>query len=350
IAGELNRAAFESAWRLAFERHPILRASFHWEDLDHPLQVVHQKVPLPLEYYDWRELPPNAQQESLETLLAADCAQGFEIEKSPLTRLYLIQIGAQCHQFVWSYHHLILDGWSKSLLLKEVFSLYDALCHGRAIGLKPSTPYRNYITWIKEQDMAAAEAFLPENLKGFTTPTPLTIRGAERSAQNSAYAIREAQIPDDVTTSLLAFGRQQGLTLNTLVQGAWGVLLSRYSGEDDIVFGATVAGRPPGLPDAENIIGLFINTLPVRVRVVGEEPLLPWLKRLQAQVSDLRQYEYSPLVQIQGWSELQTGSPLFQSLLVFENYSVIRDTENKYQSVQLGDVSFVERNNYPLSL
>src|SRR5262249_17705621 len=142
IAGELNRAAFESAWRLAFERHPILRASFHWEDLDHPLQVVHQKVPLPLEYYDWRELPPNAQQESLETLLAADCAQGFEIEKSPLTRLYLIQIGAQCHQFVWSYHHLILDGWSKSLLLKEVFSLYDALCHGRAIGLKPSTPYR----------------------------------------------------------------------------------------------------------------------------------------------------------------------------------------------------------------
>ena len=185
-----------------------------------------------------------------------------------------------------------------------------------------SRPYGDYIAWLQQQDLSQAEAFWRQTLKGFTTPTVLNVGQDHESSsqQGERYAEQQLRLSAAETAALQALAQQHHLSLNTLVQGAWAILLSRYSGQEDVVFGATVAGRPTDLAGIESMIGLFINTLPVRVQVTPAALLLPWLQELQSQQVEARQYEYSPLVQVQGWSDVPRGLPLFESLLVFENY------------------------------
>jgi non-ribosomal peptide synthetase component F len=205
-------------------------------------------------------------------------------------------------------------------------------------------PYRDYIAWLQQQNRAQAELFWRQKLKGFTAPTPLI--GRKVTSNCNSYKIQQIQLSSEITANLRSIARQYQLTLNTLVQGAWAILLSRYSGENDIVFGTTVSGRPPNLTGADTMVGLFINTLPVRVKV-EEDFLKAWLQTLQAQQVECQQYEYSPLVDIQQKSELPPGVSLFESLLVFENYPTFK--------VQNGDLEIrsdrsSEQTNYPLTV
>ncbi|HEY0602498.1 MAG TPA: amino acid adenylation domain-containing protein [Herpetosiphonaceae bacterium] len=351
LRGELSSAAFERAWQQVVAHHPILRSSFHWQDLDNPVQAVHQEVTLPIALHDWRAVPDAEQPARLESFLATDRALGFDLEQPPLMRLALIQIGANAWYLVWSYHHLLLDGWSMSALLKDVFLAYEAARHGRTIELEPVRPYGDYIDWLQQQDLAATEAFWRATLKGFSAPTPL-IAGQPDSPTDPEQRFHEQrfQLSQPTTAALQALARQHQITLSTIFQAAWALLLHRYSGEDDVVFGTTVSGRPADLVGFASMIGLFINTLPLRVKLPAGVTLLGWLKQLQAHQFDLRDYEHSSLVQVQGWSDVPRGLPLFESIVVFENFPLDRALPELSRSLEIEWARTVQHSNYPLTV
>ncbi|MEH2067466.1 MAG: amino acid adenylation domain-containing protein [Nostoc sp.] len=350
--GNLDISAFKLAWQQVVERHPVWRTCFHWENLAKPIQVVKRQVNLPWEQHDWRELSTSQQQEQLEALLEAEQKRGFVLSQAPLMRLYLIELEKESYQFIWTHHHLLVDGWSVSLVFKEVFAFYQAFSRNQDLHLELSRPYRDYIAWLQEQDLASAETFWRQTLKDFTAPTPLGVDTVvpSRFNQTKTYEHQQLQLSTAMTAALSTLARQHQLTLNTIIQGAWALLLWRYSAQTDVVFGATVSGRPSTLLGVESMVGLFINTLPVRVQVSPETELISWLKQLQAQQVELRQYEYSPLVQVQGWSEVPRGLPLFESIIVFENYPVDASLEQHSSDIDIIDIRGIELTNYPLTL
>ena len=350
LRGGLNISALERAWQRVVNRHQILRTAFVWEGLKEPVQVVHRNVELPLELYDWRAVPHSRRQEKLKMLLQSHRSIGLELTRPPLMRVAVARTGEQEYQLAWSRTHLLLDGWSVPILLKEVFAFYEAFARGEDLDISPSRPFRNYVVWLKRQDMSKAEAFWRQALKGFSAPTSLGISRARTGAfdREQGHHSEELRLSAETTASLIALGKDNQITLSTLVQGAWAVLLSRYSGEEDVVFGSTVAGRPPSLPGVESMLGLFINTLAVRAQVSAEAFTLPWLKKFQELQLDLRQYEYSPLMQVQGWSDVPRGAPLFETLVVFENLPVYEGIPEQQLSIEIGDARVLEQTNYPL--
>jgi amino acid adenylation domain-containing protein len=351
LRGPLKVTAFKQAWQQALDRHSSLRTVFVWEDVDEPLQIVYRKVELPFELEDWRGLSSPSQAEELAATLARDRSQGFELKTAPLMRLKLLRIAEDAHHLVWSHHHLLLDGWSMSMLLREIFDFYEAYSRNQDLALPQPRPYCDYIAWLQQQSLPEAESYWRRELGGFTAPTLLNADLSVNAADTAEeYGEIELQLSDKLTGALQSLGARSRLTLNTLVQGCWAVLLSRYSGEQDIIFGVTVAGRPATLSGVESMIGLFINTLPVRISVAGETPLLAWLAGLQDKSLESRQFEYSSLAQVQSWSAVPPGTPLFESLLVFENYLSGASLEAHNTTLKVCDVRAFERTNYPLTL
>jgi alpha-ketoglutarate-dependent taurine dioxygenase len=355
LDGDLDAAVFRRAWEALTERHPILRTSFVWEGRSKPLQVVHKQITLPLVVEDWRGLSAERQEEQVRRFLEADKEKDFALTKAPLMRLRLIRVEDNRYQFIWSFHHLLLDGWSVPLVFEELFALYHRIERGGELPAERPRPFRDYISWLKRQDMSGAEAFWRRLLKGFKTPTPLDLAGGAKSSpgREPAHDKRRSKISREATSALNAFAREHQLTLNSLVQGAWALLLGHYSGERDVVFGAVVSGRPAELEGVETMIGLFINTLPVRVRIDEAEEVCGWLRRLQSEVAEMRQYEYSPLVEVQGWSDLSRGNTLFESILVFQNYPAedALDKQRKQgRELSAEELRCTDQNSYPITV
>ncbi|MEG3918364.1 amino acid adenylation domain-containing protein [Microcoleus sp. T3_A4] len=346
-----NAQAFKQAWQHVTDRHPILRTSFVWEGLKEPVQVVYRQAQLPWEECDWQGLAPAAQQQQLETFLKSDRERGFDMRQPPLMRMTLIKLAQDTYYFIWSHHHLLLDGWSNPAILTEVFDFYQAELNGEQLSLPRPRPYRDYIVWIQQQNLSEAESFWRQRLQGFTAPTPMPIERDFGSAAGEE-SDREQQILLSVATTaaLRSLARQQQLTLNTLVQGAWGLLLSHYSGEEDVIFGTVVSGRPPDLAGVESMVGMFVNTQPARVKIRQKDSLLSWLKQLQDRQIEARQYEYSPLVEVQRWSEVSRGLPLFDSLVVFENYPLESSLQKRVKNLEIESVLSFEKTNYALTL
>src|ERR1044072_732695 len=352
LRGDLDVTAFEMAWQRVVDRHPILRSVFAWKNLDEPLQIVGRHVKVPIEKQDWTARPMPDQQQRLEICLKLDRQRGFNLSKAPLMRLTLIKRADRDYQFIWAHHHILLDGWCTSIILNEVFSFYKAFHEGKDLRLQEPHPYRDYIAWLREQDQSQAEMFWRKELKGFTAPTPLVVDkpATNEPAPEEARGTDYIELDDEKTNALRMFARRYHVTMNTLVQGAWAILLSRYSGNSDIVFGTTVSGRPATLAGAESMIGLLINTLPLRVRIAPDSTLVPWLRELQDHNAELRQYEYSPLVQVQKCSEVPEGAPLFESLLTFENYALKDSMAQENADFEIRELRSFSRINYPLGL
>ncbi|HEY0607136.1 MAG TPA: amino acid adenylation domain-containing protein [Herpetosiphonaceae bacterium] len=349
LRGDLDADAFIRAWQHIVDRHAILRTSFFWENLEKPLQVVYRSVDVPIEHDDWRDMSPEEQSARLDAYLAADRQRGFDLSSAPLMRLLLARVAADEHRLVWSHHHIVLDGWSLPLLLQEILVCYESFRRDRTPQLDPPRPYQDYIEWLQQQDPARSEQFWRQTLHGFGAPTPL---GLDRRGDTSdpATHVQKLALSTATTAALQALARQHGLTLNTIVQGVWALLLSRYSRETDLVFGATVAGRPPELAGVETMVGLFINTLPVRAQVDPNALLIPWLQQLQARQVAQRRYEYSALVDVQGWSDVPRGMALFESIVVFENYPIDASVRNLGGDLKIEAVEFAEKTNFPLTI
>ncbi|NEU73789.1 non-ribosomal peptide synthetase [Hassallia byssoidea VB512170] len=350
FTGRLDVQAFDAAWQQVVARHVVLRTAFIWERQDQPLQVVYRQVKLPVEIHSWIGLSPDEQQQQLQAFLESDRQRGFQLSKAPLMRLTLIQMSEDVYQFVWSYHHILIDGWSLPLVFKEVLGFYEALSQKQDLQLQPSRSYREYIAWLQKQNLEVAKEFWGQTLKGLTAPTPLVVDTQQKSSLQESYNELLLELSPAVTTALVSLARQHQLTLNTLVQAAWALLLSRYSGETDVVFGVTVSGRSAALLGLESIVGLFINTLPMRVSVQGDRSIFPLLKQIQKQLFEISQYEYSPLVQVQEWSDVPRGQSLFESIVVFENYPVDAALQEQNLNLQISDVRTFEKTNYPLTI
>ncbi|GHF94796.1 MULTISPECIES: non-ribosomal peptide synthetase [Amycolatopsis] len=336
------------AWQRVLDRTPALRTRVVWEGVAEPLQVVGSGVRLPVTHHDWRGRADQA--EAVAGLWAQRSGERLDLAVAPLLRLTIVRLTDTRVQLFWTAHHLLADGWSFASVLTDVFTQYALLTGDRTHVPVVRRPYRDYVAWLAEQDKTAAQDHWRELMSGFTAPTPLPFDHAPVRAHRSRSSrdVRLTLSRED-SGRLFACAREARLTVNTLLQGAWALLLSRYSGERDVCFGATVSGRPADLPGAESIIGLFINIVPVRVDVDGAEPVLSWLARLQDAQVESRQYEYLSLAQVQAFSDVPRGTSLFDSIVVFENYPYDEDAAARY-GLEVSDYSGDEHTNYALTL
>jgi amino acid adenylation domain-containing protein len=354
LRGDLDVEAFRRAWATVVDHHPILRTFFVWEGVENPVQVVKRSAEMPLEVLDWRGCSAEERETRIEELRRADLARGFDLSQAPLMRAVLMRTADDSHDLFWSFHHILMDGWSMFHVLGQVFGAYDALAAGQPFEADVSRPYRDYIRWMKQQSLPRAEAFWRENLAGFTAPTPLPVDSAAAADTDAGTGAEDFEslsehLPADTTAALSALAAEHHLTLNTILQGSWALLLARAAGEDDVLFGSVVSGRPPDLDGVESMVGLFINSLPVRVRVPADATTASWLSGLQAEQAALRDFEYSPLVEVQGWSDVPRGNALFESLFLFENYHKDTPLEEMCRSLRIRDIRWFERHNFPIA-
>ncbi|WP_371618394.1 amino acid adenylation domain-containing protein [Streptomyces sp. NBC_00454] len=342
LSGPLDVPQLREAAAKLLERHPSLRAGFRARRDGDSVQVVHRTVPLQFSEHDLRTLDPADRPREQERLVAEDRARRFDPATPPLLRFTLIRVDEDSHVLLLTNHHILLDGWSMPLLIEDLFSLYAAP-DGRH--LPPAVPHRDYLSWLMREDAEAHRAAWSELLEGVEEATllaPDVPADAEKTPLNHVV-----ELSAELTEELSAFARSHGLTPNTVIQGAWSILLSRHTGRSDILFGTTLAGRPAEVPGAESMVGLFINTVPVRVRVRPEEPVLPLLERLQQQSLRMSRHQYVGLADIQRSAGI---GDLFDSLVVFENFPHAFDSAIPGTDLHLDAVDPHDATHYPLAL
>nr|BFD43331.1 non-ribosomal peptide synthetase [Pseudomonas sp. FFPRI_1] len=342
----LDPERFRQAWQAAIDSHDILRSGFLWQgELPAPIQVVHKRIRLDFVEHDWRanEAVPSA----LDGLAEEERLRGFDLLAAPLLRLTLVRTGEQRYHLIYTNHHILMDGWSNSRLLGEVLQRYAGQFASQAPGR-----YRDYIAWLQRQDAQLSETFWKQQLATLDEPTRLAqaiSRGSQAPA-GKGYAAHQQHLDLQQTQRLSEFARQQKVTVNTLVQAAWLLLLQRYTGQDSVVFGATVSGRPAELKGVEQQIGLFINTLPVVAAPRPDMPVSDWLQLVQERNLALRDFEHTPLYDVQRWAGLG-GEALFDNILVFENYPVSEAlAQGAPAQLSFGMAANHEQTNYPLTL
>jgi amino acid adenylation domain-containing protein len=349
LEGDLSQGALVRAWEKVLERHAALRTTFFWQELDRPVQVVFRRVDLPWSERDLRDLPANLQRERLESHLAEDRARGFEVSRPPLIRLMLFRTGESSFWLVLTLHQMLLDGWSVPLVLEDVLALYDAERRGGHAELPHRPPYRDYIAWLLQQDLSEAEAYWRRVLGGFS-PSLGTLDARPPDGPDEGYGEDHLVIAQNAVEGARALARAHRVTLNTLIQAAWGLLLGHSIGSRDVVFGTVVSGRPAELPGIESTVGLFINTLPARLRIPEEGTISEWLRQIQERQAEMRRYEHSPLVEVQRWAGIPPNQPLFESILVFQNYPVAASLAGRSTALGIRGARTLEQTNYDLTL
>jgi amino acid adenylation domain-containing protein len=354
----LHPATFWRAWEQVVESHPILRSSVRWVGLEEPVLDVHDHVNLSIVERDLRELPDQKQKEYIESYLHEDRCLGVDLNSAPLMRFTLFRLQEAHFYFIRTYHHIISDGRSTVLLIRQVFDLYQSYRKGQNLQLPPGKPFRAYVDWLAQQDFSKAELYWKERLKGFASPTLVRVspsmaasHSGEFVAKPDQYGLQSRHLPERLAARLDELAREHQLTVNTFLQAAYAILLSRYSSTHDIVFGATRACRRSALGgQAEEIIGPLINTLPVRILVQPHQTLLPWLKGLRDQWVALRDYEHTPLSYIQEWIGFSAGKPLFESVYNFDYTgweSIFKTLGEEWNERQ---VRLIQNPPYPLAL
>jgi len=319
LAGDIDLPQLGQAWQLVSDRRPELR---RYLDLGaaEPRQLTAGGLRVPVVLADWRAAGPAGQAAKLDSYLTADRHRGLDPTAAPLLRVAFFQLSERTCQCVLTHHHLLLDGWSQQLVLDEVLGAYSQLGAGGAAAPGPERlPFAAYLDWLSRQDLAAAEQFWRSELGSFT-PDPAAA-GAPGAARCDTQTCTLSGQDSD---RLRQFGRQHGLTLSSIMEGGWALLLSQLSGKDDVAFGVTVSGRPPDLPGATEAIGMFVNTLPARVRVDAEADLLPWLGALQRSGAQRQRYQFTPLPLAERCGNATPGARLFDSIVVMENFPLHR--------------------------
>ncbi len=356
IRGLADPAVLVAAWRELTVRHDVLRTAFDWGSTDRMLQVVRSEADVPVQSGDWSSFSESQQWESLRRFLEADRAIEFDLAAPPLVRIASFRLAAERFWLVLTFHQLILDGWSLSLLLSDFFAFLRT--GGEAAkDTKPSPrPYREYINWIYNRPPTEAERFWRKSLKGISSPTPLPMmRTAKLEEYRSADCIPEAlSISNDLTASIISAARRMQVTVNTMVQGAWALVLAQLSGAKEVIFGATLSDRPAGLPGADRMVGVLINTLPVCARIIPDISCEEWFGNLQREQAEASQNAHTPLTSLHEWSEIPQGLPLFESVLIFENYPT-RDSGHDLSATQVVRIDVrlvraIEKLKYPLTI
>ncbi|MBB2488113.1 hypothetical protein H5407_23040, partial [Mitsuaria sp. WAJ17] len=352
LRGELDWDRFCQSWQAVAQRHDVLKTLFMRLQEAQPLQVVLKSVQLPITQLDWSGLDPLQQQVRFEDLLHSDRVQGFDAGRPPLMRLHLVRLGGQQTRFLWTYHHAILDGWSMPIVLSEVFEHYA----GRGAGQpRPARDYRHYLAWLRQQDVPAAMDFWKAQLAGYRQA--LRWAPSVQPADADTLAPRrlghwQGTMPASWVQEAQQLCRSSRLTLNTLCQAAWALLLALHGGQDELCYGMVVSGRNPALVGVERMVGLFINTLPMRVKLDAQASVQDWLQGLQQQSQEVEARAYSALSEVLACSELPRQQALFDAIYVFENYpgqAAFRELVAA-QGLEVDDIRALEETSYGLAL
>ncbi len=371
----VDPAALEAAWQRAIGRHPVLRTGFVMEHPSGPHQRVHREARVDLEFRDWRRHGVLERAERMRELLLSDRLRPFDLTQPPLMRLSLLQWGREDggadqeaveSRLIWTFPHAILDGRSFGRVIEEVFAEYDAATEDasapRATGGAPgaeadgsSATFGDYARWLAARDGSTSDAYWRDYLDGVTTPTPFDAfegedAGNPRGAWIGGYGRCQRRLTPHLTRRIEAFVARHDLTLGTVVLGVWALVLSRWSGEEDVVFGTTRACRHGSIAGTDALVGMLINTVATRVRVPADAHLVPWLEGLRAQLLAVRPHERTPLSTIQRASSVPGDRPLFDSLVVFEKDLLARRLRALGGRWATRKLRILRRPNVPLSV
>ncbi|USV99563.1 non-ribosomal peptide synthetase [Pseudomonas pergaminensis] len=357
INSALDPERFAQAWQAVIARHEALRASFCWNVGEDMLQVIHTPGSTPIEYLDWSEDPESEQEPRLQALLKQEREAGFDLLNQAPFHLRLIRVGAERYWFMMSNHHILIDAWCRSLLMNDFFEIYMALSEGHEAQLATPPRYRDYIAWLQRQNLNEARQWWQQNLQGFERTTPIPSDRPflrEHAGHSGGMVVGDCYTRLDARdgAQLRELAQAHQLTVNTFAQAAWALVLRRLSGDRDVLFGVTVAGRPVEMPEMQRTVGLFINSIALRVKLPEDDQrcsVRQWLSGLLDSNMQLREYEYLPLVTIQEHSELPKGQPLFDSLFVFENAPVEVSVLDRAQSLNATSDSGRTHTNFPLT-
>ena len=352
LEGPLDHDVLRAAWDDVVERHEALRASFVWEELDEPLQVVHAGVRTPWTFVDGRRLAADQGSAAIDRWLTDDRLKGFAPADVPLMRVGLVQLGDERHLLAWTLHHLLADAWSIAIVLGELRAAYHARLCGERLSASPAPAFRDFIAWIRARQPDEGMNAWRQYLEGVreTTRIDLGTPAAGTPDGSSAHAVHEQRLPAATADALSQAARACRVTPTALFQVAWASVLSGYAGTRDVVFGTVVSGRSHGLPGADRAVGLYMNTIPVRVRLDASASLRALIQDVHARGIELRPYEHAALGRIQAWSEVPAGSPLFESLLsllIVENHPSASDDTGG--PLVFRDVDPMDQSNYPLA-
>ncbi len=350
LKGSLNREALMAAWDDVVGRHDALRASFVWEDLEEPLQIIHESVNTSWVELNGSQLMAEYGPHAITEWLDGERLTRFDLKKSPLSRLGLISINDETHRFVWTLHHAIADGWSVAVIIDELRTAYHSRIEGRTPELPEPQPFRSLIAWLKNHDVDASESAWRRYLGGFREPS-FIVGGDRRSSKhqwNETPRLCEVRLSETACRAIADTARSLRVTQTELFKCAWAAVFSRWTGTQDVVYGTMVSGRAIGLPRIEHAVGLYMNAVPCRIRLESEPTLRRLIQSVHAESLELREHENTPLSRIQEWSQLAPGSPLFDSLLVVENQPLPRPRGGQ-EKLQFADLEVIDQSNYPIS-
>ena len=346
----VDTSLLEKAWRSVIDRNPVLRTSFHWSGDGAPVQRVHRRVDAGILFRDWGGLSQREGRELFDAYLEEDRRIGFNPGSPPLVRLAAFTMGADQSFLVLTKHHILLDGHASPLLIEELFSTYDYLLAGKVRERDDPVPFRVYIDWIRQRNHDRSEAFWRDYLKGFTDPTPFPPEAGPGSSREAFLAVGRCTLclPPPVLSGLRDLADASGARLSTAFHAAWGLLLSRYSGTSDVVFGETRACRRSTVHGAERMLGCCINTVPLRVRVPPDTSLVELLRQLGRNHSAVREHEQTPLGRIRGWSGVAGGRSLFETLLVYDHLGLTEQMRSRGAAWREREFSVLSHTSFPL--
>jgi amino acid adenylation domain-containing protein/non-ribosomal peptide synthase protein (TIGR01720 family) len=347
---DVQQQSFLGAWQEVLKNHSILRSGFYHKQLAIAVQCVYKQVTLPFEVLDLSGLDQEEQEKAILDYKKTDRVKGFDLEQAPLMRVTLLKLDKKRMHMLWTSHHLLFDGWSLPILMEEFLRTYETLLNKEQPEEKTEDRYEDYIRYIESQNKSKQkdywQAYLSKTDQG--TLLPFVSTGVNRTKGLGDYRTRNTELTIATTEAINQFARQHHITVNTLMQGVWSYLLHGYTGLENITYGVVVSGRPDELPNIEQRVGMFINTLPFCTGIDGQQAIETWLQSIQTQQIESRQYQFTPLNEIQGYAKVE--GDLFDSLLIFENYPISKVLSSKHWALGIKNVQMQEQTNYPLTL
>ncbi|WP_429385033.1 amino acid adenylation domain-containing protein, partial [Mucilaginibacter sp. UYCu711] len=346
----VNIPAFKKSWDFLIKKHSILRSAFFYDSFNIPVQCVYRQVELPFMELDYREMSEADQAIAVKNYEETDHNRIFDFKQAPLTRITLIRLSQERYRMLWTTHHILFDGWSFAILLEEFLTTYEQLLSDKEVKAFNEDKFEDYIRYLERSNKEKEEAYWRGYLKGINQSTllPFIAPGTKRTSGIGNYKVETLSFNVAVTEKIQRYTQKNRITINTLTQGVWALLLHQYSGKSDVLFGVVVSGRPDDLPEVESRVGMYINTLPLRTSMEATYNIDTWLQGLQAEQVSSRQHQYTPLQNIQAWTGVK--GDLFDTIMVFENYPVNKLVSSGDWSLRVENVQTDDKSNYPLSL
>ncbi|MEP0264418.1 amino acid adenylation domain-containing protein [Dokdonia sp.] len=349
FSSKLDMDMFKESWQYVINKHTILRTGFIYDKVNIPIQFVNKEVEVPLRFIDVTNSTDQEKEAKYQALKNEDRFEDFSFTNPPLMRITIVKFGESEFKMIWTKHHVLWDGWSGQVIIQEVIRAYTNLMYGVALEAQEEDRYEDFINYIKSIDAFEEKEFWKSYMQDFSEPSllPFCKASHERNKGKGKYERITIDFDKQLTQKISDFSKSQHVTANTLTQAVWAILLAKYTGLKDIVYGVTVSGRPADL-NYDSKVGLYINTIPLRAKIDLDQTITDFLATLQKTSVEARNFQHTSLNKIQQWNEIK--GDCFDSLLSFTNYPTKEGGSDQKPVLEIDSVNVKENNNYLLSI